>query len=154
MLILLRFLPAWAVGFVLASLAHSHSVLWGLNDLGITITFGDWLFMIIQDAKGLLPTYGSVIAMALGLSFALVHLFFYIQQKHGITAIKRRISGLLFPLAGGLAFFVMLMAMQPILDVTLIAGARTTTGFITQCLSGAVAGWVYAKLQPTYHSNL
>lgn len=147
----LRFLPAWTTGFVLASLAQTHAVLWELNSLGITIALSDWLFMIGQDAKGLLPTYGSIIAITLALSFTFVHLVIFSLKKRGKTLFNRLTSTCLFALAGGLGFLLMLLAMQPILDVTLIAGARSLMGFTAQCLSGAAAGWVYARLQPTYN---
>jgi hypothetical protein len=47
-------------------------------------------------------------------------------------------------------FFVMLSAMQPILNVTLIAGARSTAGLIAQCCAGVFAGIVFSSLKQRF----
>jgi hypothetical protein len=54
---------------------------------------------------------------------------------------------LLYPLAGFVAIFVMLLAMQPVLGITLIAGARSTLGIVSQCLAGLIGGWLFMKLR-------
>ena len=51
---------------------------------------------------------------------------------------------LVFSLAGAFAIAVMLMAMHPLLHVTLIAGARSPMGFTCQCLAGAIGGYVFS----------
>ena len=42
---------------------------------------------------------------------------------------------------------VALLAMHPILDITFLASARSTFGFISQSLAGAMGGWVFSYLR-------
>ncbi|AGH43378.1 hypothetical protein C427_1269 [Paraglaciecola psychrophila 170] len=44
-----------------------------------------------------------------------------------------------------------LLAMHPILEITLLAGARSTFGFICQSLAGAMGGVVFANLRIKQH---
>jgi hypothetical protein len=37
--------------------------------------------------------------------------------------------------------------MHPILEITLLAGARSTLGFICQSLAGAMGGWIFSYLR-------
>ncbi|AGP77015.1 hypothetical protein I633_03665 [Alteromonas mediterranea 615] len=146
--ILFSFIPAWAVGFLLASIFYSIAVLINLSLIHVKLQPRDWWFMISQDLVGLLPTYGLIIGFSLFLAFIIAHKVTRRVEKHleRRTTVSTRL--LLFGAAGGLSFLIMLLAMQPILNVTLIAGARSVAGLCAQCLAGVAAGSVY-----TYLSN-
>lgn len=135
--IVVSWLAASALGFMAASISHSLSVLNRLQALGIEIAVAKQLQMIGGDLLGLLPSYGMVIALAL------IPALWVASRVVGALGNWR--TGW-FVLAGFSALLVALLAMQPILDITLIAGARGLTGLTLQCLCGALAGAVYAAL--------
>ena len=139
--LILPFLSAWLVAFLLASVFHSCFVLYGLIVIDIDINTASAFSMIFQDITGLLPTYGVIIAAALLIAFTFAR-FVFLKQSTTTS-----LSILVFALSGATAFMVMLAAMQPILDVTLIAGARTTMGIFAQCASGFVGGALFGKLK-------
>lgn len=134
----LHFLAACITTFVLASVAHSQMVLAELANIGVVISLADRLQMTISDLLGLLPSYGSVIALSLLLGFLVTWL---------ISSKIKKLPDSLFVLAGFLAIISALAAMHPILDITLIAGARTPFGLFLQALSGAIGGFVFMKLR-------
>ena len=137
--LLLPFLIAVMCTFIAASIAHSQFVLFALKDLGIQISSSDWLAMTASDLVGLLPGYGGVIFLTLLLAF------------WGTNRLLKKCRGLpdtCYGIAGFSAMALALLAMQPLLGVTLIAGAREPLGFVLQCAAGGWGGWVFARLQP------
>ena len=147
-----HFLPSWAVGFLLASTFHSCAVLIGLIRIDVDMNPSDWFFMIWQDALGLLPTYGVIIAVTLLLAFLATH-FIVKRLNQNASGSSNRTRFILFTIAGGLSFLLMLIAMQPILNVTLIAGTRTTLGLTAQCMAGICAGGLYSYLSNSSTKN-
>ncbi|WP_100656120.1 hypothetical protein [Alteromonas flava] len=137
----LQWIKAWLIAglvtFCLASFAHSQFVLIELLLINVNIGVGDWLSMTFSDLFGLSLTYGVAIILSLFVAFLVLSL---------LKAKFNRLSLSLFVVGGGVTIAAMLLAMQPILDVTLIAGARTTLGFIAQCCAGLVGGWVFARI--------
>ena len=147
-----RFIPAWVIAFVFASVLHSHFVLFELVALDIDIPASKWMSMVIDDLLGLLPSYGGIIAVTLIISFFIASRLNNFLKKHALTLAtsnKASVYGaaVIFGTAGAVGFFVMLAAMQPILDVTLIAGARSNLGIAAQCFAGFVSGFVYGRLR-------
>lgn len=134
----LRFLLSALSGFVLASIFHSQFVLAELSALGTSVPMKERLSMTLQDIAGLLPGYGSVIVVALLLGFLLMR---SAQRWIPLSDMWG------YPLAGFLAMAAALTAMQPLLDVTLIAGARSAAGFLCQSLAGASAGLMFIWLK-------
>ena len=140
---LARYLPpyllTWIATFSLASLLHSQFVVNELVNVGVKIGPLDRLSLTIDDWVGLLPTYGVIIAVALLIAFSIAGL---ILKKLP----NRRF--VLFLLAGATAFAVVLLAMQPIMNITIIAGAREA-GFYAQVLAGAIGGALFARITST-----
>lgn len=134
----LHFLAACLATFLLASVAHSQMVLAELTNIDVVITLADRLQMTLSDLAGLLPSYGVVIAISLLLAFSI---------KWLISSKIKKLPDSLYVLAGFLAIACALAAMHPILDITLIAGARTPFGLVLQAMSGAVGGYVFMKLR-------
>ena len=133
-----HFLVAVIFAFVIASLFHSQFVMAELIKVGVEISFSDRLSMSIDDLLGLYPTYGIVIALSFFIAFIVSSL------------IVKRVSlspYILYALAGGAGVSAALLAMHPILDITLLASARSTFGFICQSLAGAMGGAVFAHLR-------
>lgn len=130
--------------FVLASIVHSQFVLQGLLELGIHISLSDRLAMTVDDIKGLFATLGAIISFSLLLGFLTV----YALNKFIHTV---EYAHLLYPLAGGVAIWVMLAAMHPIMNITVVASARSQLGILSLGLCGVVGGalfWRLRKVQP------
>lgn len=144
MKLILRFLIATLTAIVAASIAHSQFVLIGLVDIGVSIPASDWISMTLSDIWGLLPGYGSVIGVALLLSFLIIA---------GVQKWLFTLPDWRFSVAGFIGIAAALIAMQPLLDVTLIAGARTEAGFFFQCVAGAIGGYVFGLLNRTSTDN-
>jgi len=153
-----RFTPAWIIAFVFASVLHSHFVLFELTALNIDIPAPEWLSMVVDDLFGLLPTYGAIIAVTLTLSFFIASRLNSLLERRALTLTKNGTASIfgtagifgaagIFAAAGAIGFLIMLAAMQPILDVTLIAGARSHLGIAAQCIAGFVSGLVYGRLR-------
>ncbi|WP_232364490.1 hypothetical protein [Salinimonas lutimaris] len=127
---------AWLLTYLLACTFHTQRVLYGLSEVGVSIPLADRLSTTLFDYWGLLPVYGPAIALALLIAMLIVQLL-----SHFIGA--RVILGLI---GGATAMAVMLISMQPIMGVTLIAGARETMGVVLQCVAGASGGVLFAWL--------
>jgi hypothetical protein len=146
------FIPAWLVAFIFASVLHSHFVLFELVALNIHIPASKWLYMVLDDLFGLLPTYGAIISVTLTISFFIASRLNSFLEKRALTLTKNGAAGMfgaagIFGAAGAVGFLIMLAAMQPILDVTLIAGARSNLGIAAQCIAGFVSGIIYSRLR-------
>ncbi|GAA6186290.1 hypothetical protein [Aliiglaciecola sp. NS0011-25] len=128
------FIAATLSCFVLASLLHTQFVLHELIKLDVIISWQTRLSASGKDLLGLLPTYGAIILVGLLIAFVCVFLINKVWPKPILW---------LYPIAGAVALFTMLTAMQPIMDITLIAGARTPLGIFAQCLAGLFGGWVF-----------
>ncbi|MFA3792989.1 hypothetical protein AB6T38_17920 [Aliiglaciecola sp. SL4] len=132
--LVLDFIAATLSCFILASLLHTQFVLHELSKLDVAISWQTRLSATGSDIIGLLPTYGVIILVGLLLAFLSV---FWLNKLF----VKPR--PWLYPLGGAVAMFAILSAMQPIMDITLIAGARTQLGILSQCLAGLFGGWVF-----------
>ena len=133
-----HFIPCWAVTYCLASILHSQMVLINLVQVEVNIPIADWLSMTAYDLWGLLPAYGSAVfgAMLIAILFST-----WLTQHQ-----SRAFSLIIFMMAGALAMLVMLLAMHPIMQVTLIAGARSSVGIALQSFAGLLGGLVFGLL--------
>lgn len=139
-----HFLVAAIAAFILASLFHSQFVMAELTSVGVNISFNDRLSMSLDDLIGLYPTYGVVIAISLLLGFSVAAL---LLKRFTIP------STILYFTAGGCGVATALVAMHPLLDITFIAGARSTLGFVSQCFAGAMGGLFYANIRRLNKKN-
>lgn len=139
------FLLCWLIAFSLASISHTYFVLQALHEINVNISVSERVFMMISDWWGLLPGYGAAIAVTLILACVAARIFTRLLKLHqrSFGSALRMILG--FTL-GGLAMLALLLAMKPILNVTLIAGARTPAGLLCQCLAGAIGVLLFVEL--------
>lgn len=133
--ILPSFLVSWLLTFTLASLFHSQYVVNQLVNVGVVVGFNDRVNLTLEDWLGLLPTYGAIIAVALAIAFLVTWFIAKKMNKQGTQ---------LFVIAGVVAFATALIAIESIMNITIIAGARGW-GFYVQLCAGAVGGYVFAK---------
>lgn len=139
-----RFIPCWLATYILASIFHSQMVLIGLLQIDVSIALNDWIAMTAYDLWGLLPAYGAAIFVAMLIAMLVAHWL----SRHQ----SRVLASALTMMAGALAMLVMLLAMQPVMHITLIAGARTAPGMALQCLAGLVGGLVFLLLREQHQS--
>ncbi|KYL34780.1 hypothetical protein A2I98_09680 [Pseudoalteromonas agarivorans] len=130
------FLVSWLFTFTLASLFHSQYVVNQLVDVGVVVSLSDRINLTLDDWLGLLPTYGAIIAIALAIAFFAVVLLAKKFKKYSMV---------LFVASGITAFAVMLVAIESIMNIHIIAGARGW-GFYLQLLAGALGGLLFALL--------
>lgn len=130
------FLVSWLLTFTLASLFHSQYVVNQLVNVGVVVSLSDRINLTLDDWLGLLPTYGAIIAIALAIAFL-------VTAK--LTKKVKQYSMALFIAAGITAFAVVLVAIESIMNIHIIAGARGW-GFYMQLLAGATGGLLFAVL--------
>ncbi len=130
------FLVSWLFTFTLASLFHSQYVVNQLVDVGVLVSLSDRINLTLDDWLGLLPTYGAIIAIALAIAFFAVVLLVKKFEKYSMV---------LFVASGITAFAVVLVAIESIMNIHIIAGARGW-GFYLQLLAGALGGLLFALL--------
>jgi len=130
------FLVSWLFTFTLASLFHSQYVVNQLVDVGVVVSLSDRINLTLDDWLGLLPTYGAIIAIALAIAFFAVVLLAKKFKKYSMV---------LFVASGITAFAVVLLAIESIMNIHIIAGARGW-GFYLQLLAGALGGLLFALL--------
>lgn len=114
---------------------HSQYVVNQLVNVGVVVGFNDRVNLTLEDWLGLLPTYGANIAVALAIAFLVTWFIAKKMNKQGTQ---------LFVIAGVVAFATALIAIESIMNITIIAGARGW-GFYAQLCAGAVGGYVFAK---------
>ena len=134
--ILPSFLVSWLLTFTLASLFHSQYVVNQLVNVGVGVGFSDRASLTLDDWLGLLPTYGAIIALTLAIAF-------FVTAK--LNKKVKKYSTQLFVIAGILAFTIVLIAIESIMNIHIIAGARGW-GFYAQLLAGAVGGFAFSQL--------
>ena len=134
--ILPSFLVSWLLTFTLASLFHSQHVVNQLVNVGVVVGFSDRASLTLDDWLGLLPTYGAIIALALAIAF-------FVTAK--LNQKVQKYSTQLFVIAGILAITIVLIAIESIMNIHIIAGARGW-GFYAQLLAGAVGGFAFSQL--------
>jgi hypothetical protein len=126
--------------FLLASVVHSQFVMQGLLDIDIKISVLQRLQMTLQDIQGLFATLGAIISVSLLLGFCCVALINKLAKS-------KRHNTYLYPLAGASAMWVMIAAMHPIMNITVLASARSLAGLVSLCICGAIGGSVFQYLR-------
>ncbi len=132
-----RFLMAVLVTYVIASVSHTYFVLNELERVGADIDLSTRISTSISDIFGLFA-YAGIIAVGLLIGFSMMGI---------IRKFYKLLPRWVYPLAGVLTMICIHVAMFPIFEVTLIAGARTTLGITAQCVAGMIGGWVFTPKQ-------
>ena len=133
-----RVLLAWLVGaataYLLASAAHTQTILYALASLDVHIGWDDRLRTTLGDLIGLWP-YGIVVGLSLGLGLIIVQALS--RWLVPVPAFARAL------LAGALSVACALIAMRLAFSITPIASARGAGGFALQCAAGGAGGLVF-----------
>ncbi|MFT4652680.1 MAG: hypothetical protein ACJA0G_001931 [Kangiellaceae bacterium] len=142
--LLQHFIIATIVTYVAACIMQTQMVLLALSNLNIEITWSKRIYMTSQDLLGLMPTYVAIIALGLAIGFAIAK---------AIRTYSRFNSYSLYVAAGGFTMAAILVAMQPVLGVTLLAGARSAVGIMLQIIAGVLGGLCFMRLRKTYNNK-
>jgi hypothetical protein len=143
--VILSFLIAAAIGYVVASLFSTTANLIRLSAVGAEISFSDAARTYWFDVRGMAPSvvwtqYGSLIFIGFAIAFPVAAVLRWLALK-SFSAF--RIAPILYPLAGATAIAVVLIASYPKYEVHMIAGSRGALASAAQCLAGAIAGYLF-----------
>lgn len=101
------------------------------------VSFADRLSMTLFDIGSLAPFAARFVAGALLVGLPL---FWFLLRPFGLS------RTLTFVLAGFMAISCFHLLLKLNFSATILAGSRHPLGMLAQLLSGAVGGWVYARL--------
>lgn len=132
----LSLIVAVLITSIIASIFSTQSVISSLQALDIVIPMSARLSMTVSDF-GILPALGGITFICFIAGFV-------------VAALCLRFMGgnrmIWHIVAGGSAIISTLLIMKAFFLVTPIAGTRSLLGLLSFGLSGAIGGWVYAKL--------
>ena len=136
-----RTLMAWLAAVLAATIAGSlvqsrHSIA-AIADIYQPVAWADQFRVIGHDLVHFAPTWGAV--MALGLLVAMPVAAWLARRRPNLRT-------LLFPLAGFVAVWVALLAMEQMVPVTVVAAARDLGGWLLLGLGGALGGAIFIAL--------
>jgi hypothetical protein len=130
-----RWLLAVIVATIGASAVHSWAIQRELARLGVAIPADTGLRSGIDDLTGQGPAVGGILAIALAIGFIVA----------ALLGPRLKVPTLLaYPLAGTVAVAFTLWLMRLQMNITPIAGARETPGFVLISLAGGLGGLVFA----------
>lgn len=133
---LLGFLAALIVLNLVGIAVQTQFNLGHLLALGIDVPFSLRLSTTGHDLTAMLPLFGSIFGT--GLLIAMI-------VGHYIARIVKILPDLVFALAGFAAIAVTLTALKAAFQITAIGAAREWDGFLSLCLVGALAGYVFSQ---------
>jgi len=135
--------PAWATAVlattVMACLIQSWQVQSGLTDLGVDIPPGLAVETAIADLLGMAVPVLVVFGVALALGFVAAS---WLKPHLPLLA------PIAWPLSGAAAVGAALGLMHLQFQMTPLAGARGSDGFLLFCFAGAIGGLIFDWLRP------
>ena len=136
--ILVAYVLAVLVAYLLAATAATQSVLASLEEMGVVVSLGERLATTGADLIGMFPTYGLIIAVALAIALPIAtNIARYLPGWRRVGVVT----------AGAVALIVPHLLMNELLEITPIAAARTTLGVLIQGLAGGVGGYAFYLLR-------
>ena len=148
-----QLIVATLIAFTVASALHTQAILSDLVAIGAEIPSSLLVQTMFVDFVGLLPSYGSIVFVGMIIAMTTTLLLIKKLIKPQMAELKVRHNTffsaevMLYALAGGVAMFTILAAMQPIMHITIIAGARGTSGLLMQTFAGVVGGAIFGLLR-------
>jgi hypothetical protein len=137
MRVVLAFIAAVIVSYIVAVLFYTQLNLGNLVEMGIAVGAGDRFSAALHDLGGMTGLYLPIIAVALLIAFLVTRLILHwVPQLHMLG----------YVLAGFAAIFAVDFALGMAFGTHPIPVTRTTVGLISQCVAGALGGYVFALL--------
>ncbi len=103
--------------------------------LGIDVPFSTRMATTLHDLTAMQPLFGGIFGT--GLLIAMV-------VAHYIARLVKILPDAVFALAGFAAMGVTLVALKAAFQITAIGAAREWDGFLSLCIVGALAGYVFS----------
>ena len=129
--------PAALVAYAIGSVASTQFVLLAHAEVyPIDVTSAERLAMTLYDV-GHMWLYFAIIVIGFLIAFPIAA---------GLKRLLPGLAGIASPLAGAAAIGSALGLMLLCFGIVPISGARSTLGFATQLLAGAIGGYVFALL--------
>lgn len=145
MRIILAYVAAVTVTFVLASIAHTQMVLNELAALGAPVTLPLRFSESISDMAGfvadgpILGLFPLIVAIALLVALPMAGL---------VARVAPGLRTLVFMVAGAVAMIAVFAALEVAVGTRAVFGARGAAGLGLQALSGAIGGLLFASMKP------
>lgn len=130
----LAFAEAVFATTVLGSIMQTQFNLGFLQDLGVPIPLKMRLLTTAHDLWSFAPTFAMVVAIGFLIAF---------MVAARIIKDRPRLMTLGYILAGGVAIFAALLAMQLIFGSPPLAAARTASGFMSLVACGCIGGFTF-----------
>ncbi|MDF1685891.1 MAG: hypothetical protein ACJAXQ_000998 [Parvibaculaceae bacterium] len=123
---------------ILGSFFHTQFVLSALP-VPTPVSFSDNMSTTLSDILGLAPLYGAIMGAGLLIAF-LIAIY--------VTKLAPSLRWLVYMVAGFVAVIAALLIMKAVFGLMPIAGARSMAGLLMQGVAGAVAGYVFTRINP------
>ena len=131
------FIAAVITAYVLAALMYSQINLSNLVEMGVDVTASTRFTTAIHDVIGMTALYLPIITVALLIGFVVARLIInWVPQLRTIGYI----------LAGFVGIYAVDTALELAFLTHPITVTRTTIGLLSQCVAGAVGGYVFALM--------
>ena len=143
MRMLVYFILAVLCASLAGSVIQSQFNLVAISALGAPVPVPVWLATTLEDLAGFAPLYAAMMAVSLLLALPVAALALRV-----LTPAQRSTWQLpVYVLAGALGICVAFLAANAAAPMpTLIAATRSGAGTLAMMLSGALGGWVFARL--------
>ncbi len=141
MKVVIAFVVAVIVAYVLAVLMYTQLNLANVVEMGLEVTLADRAAAAVHDLAGMLPLYVPIIAVAFLIAFGITRLvLMWVPQLRTLG----------YVLAGFVAIYTVDFALGALLTSGThpLAVTRTTVGLLSQCVAGAIGGYVFVRLLP------
>lgn len=134
---ILAFVAAVIGGYVFAVLTYSQLNLSNLTDMGVAIAFGERLTTTGHDLVSMTSMYLPIMTVALLVAFPIAALIIrWVPQLRTLG----------FVLAGIVGMFALIMFFKVTMGTNPLVVTRTFVGIASQCIAGALAGLIYARV--------
>ncbi len=139
----IAFVAAVFVTYLVAVLLYTQLNLGNVVEMGLEVTAADRFAAALHDLGGMAGLYLPVISVALLIAFAVTHLVLrWVPQLRTLG----------YMLGGFVGIYVVDYLLVNVVGggIHPLAVTRTTVGLLSQCVAGAIGGYVFARmLNPT-----
>lgn len=143
----LAFLGAVVATYILAVLMYTQLNLGNVVEMGIPVSVSDRVGAAFHDLLGMLGLYLPIIGVAFLIAFAVTH-----QVLRWVPQLRT----LGYILGGFVGIYVVDYLLVNLVGSGIhpLPVTRTTIGLLSQCVAGAIGGYVFVRLLPTSASDV
>jgi len=145
MRLIIAFVAAVLATYVIAVLGYTQLNLANLVEMGVSVSPGVRFQSALHDLGGMTGLYLPIISVALLLGFGVTRVVL-------IWLSELRTVG--YILGGFVAIFVVDLALGQLMGTHPLAVTRTSVGLLSQCLAGALGGYVFSLMSVKAQAEL